>query len=473
MDIRNIKSSNDLIRYFIQNLNWNIDQDDFDEIDDISFDFDADDLGLKQEEFSKINSLRQLQPISDNQKWGIFCVEFESKRFEVSALRKILSAFIPKKRNSADHAVWNQKDLLFLCFWGEDNNRTIGIAHFEDKEKGLPQIRMISCAPAIEERTNIANFEESLSSLSWIDDENDTEKWYEQWSSVFVSGYREVIRTSHELTVKLAEKALKIKKQILDIYAVETERGYVHELFRDFKESLIHDLSKEQFADMYAQTVVYGLFSARCMDNTPEDFSVSEAVDCIPNTNPFLKSLMKDCLGEGKRRMLTFDELEVSDVVDLLLHTNTELIIKDFNRMTGGGREDPVIHFYEEFLNEYDGEQKKRRGVYYTPQPVVNFIVRAVDDILKTEWRQFANTLIRTYLDSPSYRSMFFGIGSWSQETTARRFAREIVTVTKNVPQRAGFELKMIPLRDIIKEQFILLVPDGEEILDSAFRMPR
>ena len=386
MDIRNIKSSNDLIRYFIQNLNWNIDQDDFDEIDDISFDFDADDLGLKQEEFSKINSLRQLQPISDNQKWGIFCVEFESKRFEVSALRKILSAFIPKKRNSADHAVWNQKDLLFLCFWGEDNNRTIGIAHFEDKEKGLPQIRMISCAPAIEERTNIANFEESLSSLSWIDDENDTEKWYEQWSSVFVSGYREVIRTSHELTVKLAEKALKIKKQILDIYEVETEKGYVHLLFRDFKDSLIHDLSKEQFADMYAQTVVYGLFSARCMDNTPEDFSVREAVECIPDTNPFLKRLMKECLGEGKRRMLTFDELEVANVVEILTHTNTDLILKDFNRQTGGGREDPVIHFYEEFLTAYDKAQKVQRGVYYTPQPVVNFIVRAVDSILKTEF---------------------------------------------------------------------------------------
>ena len=95
------------------------------------------------------------------------------------------------------------------------------------------------------------------------------------------------------------------------------------------------------------------------------------------------------------------------------------------------------------------------------------------DDILKMEWRQFANTLIQTYLDSPSYRSMFFGIGSWSQETTARRFAGEIVTVTKTVPQRAGFELQMIPLRDIIKEQFVLLVPDGEEMLNSAFRTPR
>ncbi len=92
------------------------------------------------------------------------------------------------------------------------------------------------------------------------------------------------------------------------------------------------------------------------------------------------------------------------------------------------------------------------------------------DEILEAEWRQFADTLIRTYLDSPSYRSMIFGIGHWSQETTARRFAAEIVTVTKTVPQRAGLESKMIPLQTILKERFAMLVPDGEEILASAFR---
>ena len=96
-----------------------------------------------------------------------------------------------------------------------------------------------------------------------------------------------------------------------------------------------------------------------------------------------------------------------------------------------------------------------------------------LDDILKAEWKQFSDTLIRTYLDSPSYRSMFFGIGSWSQETTARRFAAEIVTVTKTVPQRAGFEAEMVPFRNILNEQFNALVPDGEEMLESAFRTPR
>lgn len=385
MDIRNIKSIDDLIIYFTEELNWKIDLDDFDEIDDITYDFDAADIGLKEEAFAKITSLRQLQPLCDEQKWGIFCVEFDSNKFEVSALRKILSGLIPKRRNAADHAVWAQKDLLFLCFWGTDNNRTIGIAHFEDKNTGLPQIKMISCAPAVEDFTQIRIFEERIGHLSWVKDVTDTQAWYEQWSSAFVTAYHQVIRDSASLTVKLAAEAQAIRDRILDIYAVETHDGYVHKLFKDFKDNLIHDMTKQQFADMYAQTVVYGLFSARCMDKTQGDFNVQEAIKCIPNTNPFLKRLMEECLGESSERHLTFDELEVANVVEILTHTNTDLILADFNRQTGGGREDPVIHFYEEFLTAYDKGQKVDRGVFYTPQPVVNFIVRAVDSILKND----------------------------------------------------------------------------------------
>ncbi|MBR5683232.1 MAG: N-6 DNA methylase [Ruminococcus sp.] len=386
MDIKNIKSIDDLIIYFTEELNWNIDLDDFDEIDDITYDFDAADIGLKEEAFAKISSLRQLQPLCDEQKWGIFCVEFDSNKFEVSALRKILSGLIPKRRNAAEHAVWSQKDLLFLCFWGTDNNRTIGIAHFEDKDAGLPQIKMISCAPAVEDFTQIRTFEDHIGHLSWVKDVTDTQAWYEQWSSAFVTAYHQVIRDSASLTVKLAAEAQAIRDRILDIYAVETHDGYVHKLFKDFKDNLIHDMTKQQFADMYAQTVVYGLFSARCMDKTQDSFNVKEAIACIPNTNPFLKRLMEECLGESSERLLTFDELEVANVVEILTHTNTDLILADFNRQTGGGREDPVIHFYEEFLTAYDKAQKVQRGVYYTPQPVVNFIVRAVDSILKTEF---------------------------------------------------------------------------------------
>lgn len=385
VDVRTITDLTGLISYFSQTLKWHIDVNDFEDIDDITYGFDAADIGLKEEAFAKILSLRQLPPLVNGQKWGIFCVEFDSARFEVSALRKVLSGLIPKRRNSADHAVWDQKDLLFICFWGSGNERTIGIAHFKEQESGLPQIKMISCAPAVEDFTQIRVFEDRLSHLAWPQN-TDTDAWRAAWSDAFDTGYRQVIRDSATLTAKLAAVALDIRDRILSVLEVESANGYVHLLMEKFRSTLIHDMTEQQFADMYAQTVVYGLFSARCMDKSQEDFSAAEAVGCIPNTNPFLRSLMKECIGTANSSKLSFDELEVGNVVELLKHTNTETIMRDFNRQTGGGREDPVIHFYEEFLSAYDKTQRVQRGVYYTPQPVVNFIVRAVDDILKSEF---------------------------------------------------------------------------------------
>ena len=395
-DIRTVRDMNGLITYFSENLGWEIDLNDFDDIEDISYEFDAADIGLKDEAFAKIASMRQLQPLVDDQQWGIFCIEFESQRFEVSAIRKILSGLIPRRRASVDHAMWQQQDLLFICNWGEGNNRTLGLAHFEDKEKGLPQIKMISCAPAVEDFTQIKQFEDSLKKLTWPRDTSNIVAWREQWSSAFSVAYREVIQTSSMLTIRLAAEAQNIRDRVLETLEVENENGYVHKLYEKFRAALIHDMTETAFADMYAQTVVYGLFSARCMDTTQEDFSVREAVTCIPNTNPFLKELMRECLGADSRDgeylgaaarlYASFDELDIGNVVDLLAHTNTDAIIRDFNRQTGGGREDPIIHFYEEFLTAYDKQQKVQRGVFYTPQPVVNFMVRAIDDILKNEF---------------------------------------------------------------------------------------
>ncbi len=385
-DLRKVNDIESLMTYFSEKLGWAIDPDDYYDIDDITYDFEAEDLGLKEEAFAKITSLKQLRPLVDEQRWGIFFVNFESSRFEVSALRKILSGLIPARRN-ADHAVWDKTDLLFLCTWGERNKVTIGAAYFEDAEKGLPQIKMISCEPAVEDFTQINIFEQRLSKLAWPKDPADTVAWHDAWASAFTTRYRQTIQDSHTLTVRLAEEAQNIRNRILNTLEIETSNGYVHLLFQKFRDTLVHDMTEQQFADMYAQTVVYGLFSARCMDETQEDFDATEAVECIPNTNPFLKGLVQECLGSNSANSkLSFDELEIGNIVDLLLHTKTDAIISDFNRQTGGGREDPVIHFYEEFLSEYDKAQKVQRGVYYTPQPVVNFIVRAVDDILKSEF---------------------------------------------------------------------------------------
>lgn len=372
-----------LLNYFTDKLNWQIDIDSFDEIDDITYDFDANDIGLKEEEFAKILSLRQLRPLVEDQPWGIFSIEFDSKRFEVTALRKILSGLVPKRRNKG-HAVWDKHDLLFFCFWGEGLNRTIGIVHFEDQESGLPQIKMISCAPKCESFEQISHFENNLCKLHWPDNTNDFQKWERSWSYAFTTQYHQIIRESKVLTDGLAAIAKRIRSDILSIILVETPNGYVHLLFEKFRNTLIHDMTEEQFADMYAQTMVYGLFSARCMDSD-EHFDPKEAIDHIPNTNPFLKSLLKECFSQNDSK-LSFDELQLNDIVDLLKHTDIKNILNDFNRQTGYGKEDPVIYFYEGFLNVYESEQKKRRGVYYTPQPVVKFIVRAVDDILKNEF---------------------------------------------------------------------------------------
>ena len=152
---------------------------------------------------------------------------------------------------------------------------------------------------------------------------------------------------------------------------------------------LVHDMTESTFADMYAQTISYGLFSARCMNVEEEIFDPLKAIDNIPDTNPFLRQLLREGLDSQKgnvKKSISFDELELASIIDLLQNTDMKSIVQDFNRQSRSGREDPVIHFYEDFLTEYDKEEKVNRGVFYTPLPVVDFIVRSIDSILKTDF---------------------------------------------------------------------------------------
>lgn len=405
-DVRKVRNVNDLISYFATKLGWNIDLDSFESIDDFSYGFTAEDLGLNADSFAKIKSLRQLRPFDEQQRWGLFCIEFDSGKFEVSALRKVLSGLIPRRRNADRANVWNQNDILFLCDWGETANRTIGIAHFEEREKGLAQIKMICCEPSsatADAHGDIRTFETRIARLAWPEDPTKTKDWSRAWSEAFTTAYRETIKKSAELTQELAKVAKSIRDGVLKTMEVENAKGSVHNLWEKFKHSLIADMSKEDFADMYAQTMVYGFFSARCMDKTSEDFSVEEAIDCIPSTNPFLKNLMSASVGvRGPQNRLDFDELEIDNVVNLLQHTNMTQIVEDFNRQSGGGKEDPVLYFYEGFAKAYDKEKKVTCGEFYTPVPVVNFIVRAVDDILKRDFG-YADGLATTAMKKVKY----------------------------------------------------------------------
>ncbi|OWK98943.1 DNA methyltransferase [Kaistella haifensis DSM 19056] len=148
-----------------------------------------------------------------------------------------------------------------------------------------------------------------------------------------------------------------------------------------FRDILIHDITSKGFADVYAQTIAYGMFAARLHDPTLPTFSRHEAAELIPKSNPFLRKLFGYIAGPDIDDRIKWI---VDSLVEIFLACNVEEILKDYGKATK--MENPIIHFYETFLSEYDPKLRKARGVWYTPAPVVNFIVRAVDDVLKTEF---------------------------------------------------------------------------------------
>ena len=151
--------------------------------------------------------------------------------------------------------------------------------------------------------------------------------------------------------------------------------------YNAFKDVLIQELKESDFADIYAQTIAYGMFAARLHDDTPEDFSREEAARLIPKTNPFLRQIFNNLAGNDLDERIAW---VVDDLVTVFLATDLRKIMKNY----GGSKHhhDPMIHFYEDFLAEYNPKLRKSKGVWYTPQPVVGFIVRAVDEILQKEF---------------------------------------------------------------------------------------
>ena len=194
----------------------------------------------------------------------------------------------------------------------------------------------------------------------------------------------QTVKSSKKLSQMMAGKARLLSiviENALNSDVVNLENSTLKDQMSAFKQILIHDITPKGFADVYAQTITYGMFAARLHDPTLPTFSRQEAYELIPKSNPFLKKLFGYIAG------LDLDERIkwiVDDLVNIFLACNVEEMLKNYGKSTQ--TEDPIIHFYEDFLSEYDPSLRKARGVWFTPQPVVNFIVRAVDDILKTEF---------------------------------------------------------------------------------------
>ena len=191
--------------------------------------------------------------------------------------------------------------------------------------------------------------------------------------------------TSAPRLAKLMAGKARLLANIIETAMNDESRSYENDnlqgQYKAFKDVLIHDLKKGDFADIYAQTIAYGMFAARLHDDTPEDFSREEAARLIPKTNPFLRQIFNNLAGNDLDERITW---VVDDLVTVFQATDLRKLMESYSK--DKRHHDPMIHFYEDFLSEYNPKLRKSKGVWYTPQPVVGFIVRAVDEILQREF---------------------------------------------------------------------------------------
>ncbi|MBI2854131.1 MAG: N-6 DNA methylase [Chloroflexi bacterium] len=194
----------------------------------------------------------------------------------------------------------------------------------------------------------------------------------------FLAHKAEAVGTPKDLAIRMARLAHMMKDLIVNTFNSEPGAGSLHGQLAAFRNSLVPELSIEQFGDMYAQTIAYGLFAALCTAKEGSSFSRKDAAYMLPKTNPFLRKLFYHIAGPDLDERIAW---LVDDLAQVLAQADMEAVLKDFGKQTA--KEDPVVHFYETFLKEYDPDVREVRGVYYTPEPVVSYIVRSVDHLLK------------------------------------------------------------------------------------------
>ncbi|MFY9510345.1 MAG: type ISP restriction/modification enzyme [Rubrivivax sp.] len=198
------------------------------------------------------------------------------------------------------------------------------------------------------------------------------------------------VRNPAELAQELAYRARYLRRLALKQLEDEPDEGPLRNLYNAFKLALVHDQDEDEFADAFAQTITYGLLTARWLGNdqlakTGDRFTRQNALKYLPAASPFLNDLFKSVLSlkldEHRGRLLWL----VDDVADLLDRIDVTYVFGAGDKGSDTAT-DPVIHFYEPFLAAYDKELKNKRGVFFTPRPVVSYIARSVHELLQRDF---------------------------------------------------------------------------------------
>ncbi len=248
-----------------------------------------------------------------------------------------------------------------------------------------------------------------------------------------------------ELAERMVAKARLLRDSIERILAREAEAGPLHSMLIGYREVLIADLSIADFTDLQAQTAAYGLFAARCR-HEPANGPFTRQSAAFAETTPFLREVFGRIAGPGMDERIAWI---VDDLAYLLDRADMASILSEFGKKTR--QEDPVMHFYEDFLATYDQRLREMRGVYYTPKPVVSYIVRSVNHLLQTRLNLADGLADRT----PLILDPAAGTGTFLREAVAT--IRETIVAKGQggawpsyvrehlLPRLFGFELLMAP----------------------------
>jgi hypothetical protein len=375
--LRDVRTFDDVIRYLADELDWPIDAADLEEA---TFDWDPNELGLAPDRVPHLVSLRQLRPLEGNQPWGIFFIDFDGPRLPLSALRRLLDKLVTKKRAASGGTLrtWGLDDLLFIITTSSGDTVELHFIAFLDQPGRPAEIRSLPWRPLQSPAPHLKRLAgELLPNLAWPDHPEETEEWRETWREAFKLRHGEAISTATRLAERMADSGRGLRDEIAAALKVENGSGPFSSLLSQIREQLVGGVDPASFADMCAQTLVYGVLTSRITD--PIAFGASPTLAVVPLSNPFLAAFFDDVYDQAS--VLDLDGIGLEQLVADLRESNVEAILDQFGSSVYGG--DPVVHFYEEFLQRYDRKMRADAGAFYTPQPVVAFMVRSVDQLLR------------------------------------------------------------------------------------------
>ena len=384
--MRGIRTFAQVFQYLVDDQGWPLelpDQLEDNDLTAVTYDWDPAELGIPAERLKDFKRLQQMRPLTVNQPWGVFFLEFSGPRLRYTPIRRLLRALVTKKRvaAAASRPTWALDDLLFVVITGTGDDVELHLLAFHGSDPQTAEFRSLAWRPAHAPSRHLQRLnEELLPCLAWPTDDSDVESWRKAWWEAFKLPVGQTIKDSTRLADRMARTARDLRTQIREALGKEDGSGPFSALMEQIRTQLVSDVNADSFADMCAQTLVYGMLSSRVTN--PKDFGSSPIFSTVPVANPFLEALFEQVHDEAVSLDLPGSDLP--QLVADLRETNVEAILDQIDSTIKGG--DPVIHFYEEFLKQYDRKMRADAGAFYTPQPAVEFIVRAVDEVLRTRF---------------------------------------------------------------------------------------